>query len=250
VVEHNLAIEYCDYAAVLGGEFCMSTYRYAGKPMFRLPVPTIRDYALDPNKDYDAVRRNFLWLGSFGFVHKGLDLTLEAFAALPQLRLSVCGRLDVERDFVAFYHREVYETPNINAVGWVDVAGSQFSELAGHSLAVVFPSCSESESCSVLTCMQAGLIPVVTREAGIDVQDFGVLLTEPSVGAIREAVESLAALPGPKLREMSRRAWEYTREHHSPEAYTRAYRGMIAEILESRTGSVIRRQAPSATNAT
>jgi glycosyltransferase involved in cell wall biosynthesis len=239
IVEHNLAVEACDYAAVLGGEFCMSTYGYARKPMFRLPVPTIGNYTLDPDKDYDAARRSFLWLGSFGFVHKGLDLTLEAFYAAPQLQLSVCGRLDLEQDFAAFYRRELYEAPNIHAVGWVDVAGPQFLGLAARSLAVVFPSCSESESCSVLTCMRAGLIPVVTREAGIDVRDFGVLLPEPSVEAIREAVEELSALPAARLREMSRRAWEYTRENHSPEAYSRAYRAMLDYILQARSAASV-----------
>ncbi len=193
IVEHNLAIEYCDYAAVLGGEFCTGTYRYAGKPMFRLPVPTVRTYPLDPVKNFDACRKHFLWVGSFGFVHKGLDLTLEAFAQMPNLHLSICGRLDWEQEFVRLYHSELYETPNIHPVGWVDVAGEQFLNITNQCVAVVFPSCAESESCSVLTCMQAGLIPVVTREAGIDVQDFGVLLKDATVGEIREAVESLAS---------------------------------------------------------
>ncbi|MGA9033492.1 MAG: glycosyltransferase [Sulfuricaulis sp.] len=235
VVEHNLAIEYCDYAAVLGGEFCMDTYRYAGKPMFRLPVPIMRTYPLNPDKNFDACRNHFLWFGSFGFVHKGLDLTLEAFAQTPHLELTVCGRLDWEKDFTRNYHTELYETSNIYPLGWVDVAGSQFLELADRCIAVVFPSCSESESCSVLTCMQAGLIPVVTREAGIDVQDFGILLKDASIGEIQDAVESLAKLPASQLKEMSRKAWEYTRENHSAEKYTRDYQSMLAQILASRS---------------
>ena len=234
VVEHNLAVEHCDYAAVLGGDFCMDTYRYAGKPMFRLPVPTSRTYALDPTKNYDQCRNRFLWLGSSGLVHKGLDLTLEAFAQTPDLHLSVCGRLDWERHFVQLYHAELHETPNIRAVGWVDVDGSRFLDIANNTLAVVFPSCAESESCSVLTCMQAGLIPVVPREAGIDVQDFGVLLPDASVDSIRNAVESLARTPGPALQAMSLKAWEYAREHHTAEKYTQAYERMIKRILEAR----------------
>jgi len=234
IVEHNRAIEYCDYAAVLGGEFCMATYRYAGKPMFRLPVPTMCTYPLNPDKDFEACRNRFLWFGSFGFVHKGLDLTLEAFAQTPHLELTICGRFDREKDFTRIYHTELYETSNIHPEGWVDVAGSQFLDLADQCIAVVFPSCSESESCSVLTCMQAGLIPVVTREAGIDVQDFGILLKDASVGAIQGAVERLAKLPASHLKEMSRKAWEYTRDHHSAEKYTRDYRAMIANIQTSR----------------
>jgi len=238
VVEHNLAIEYCDYAAVLGGEFCMDTYRYAGKPMFRLPVPTMRTYPLNPDKNFEACRNHFLWLGSFGFVHKGLDLTLEAFAQTPSLELTVCGRLDKEADFARIYHTELYETSNIHPMGWVDVAGSQFLDLADRCIAVVFPSCAESESCSVLTCMQAGLIPVVTREAGIDVQDFGILLKDASVGEIQDAVAHLAKLPASQLQEMSRKAWEYTRDNHSAEKYTRDYQVMITSIQTRRDVTV------------
>jgi hypothetical protein len=234
IVEHNLAIEYCDYAAVLGGEFCMGTYRYAGKPMFRLPVPTVRTYPLDAAKNYDTSRKHFVWLGSSGFVHKGLDLTLEAFAQTPDLHLSVCGRLDREREFVRLYHSELYETPNIHPIGWVDVSGEQFLNIINQCVAVVFPSCAESESCSVLNCMQAGLIPVVTREAGIDVQDFGVLLKDATVGEIREAVERLASMPAARLKEMSCKAWGYAREFHSSEKYTQAYREMITQILKER----------------
>lgn len=234
VVEDNLAIEHCDYAAVLGGEFCIGTYRYAGKPIFRLPVPTSRTYPLDPSKDFEACRNQFLWLGSTGFVHKGLDLTLEAFAQAPGLHLSVCGNFDLEQDFIRLYHAELYETPRIHPVGWVDVAGKQFVGITNQCLAVVFPSCSESESCSVLTCMQAGLIPVVTREAGIDVGDFGVILKDASVGEIREAVEQLSRLSASRLQEMSHKAWKYAHENHTAEKYTQAYRGMISSILEAR----------------
>jgi glycosyltransferase involved in cell wall biosynthesis len=234
VVEHNLAIEHCDYAAVLGGEFCMSTYRYAGKPMYRLPVPTVHTYPLDPDKDFQVCRKQFLWLASFGFVHKGLDVTLEAFAQRANLRLTVCGRFDLEREFLRLYRTELYESSNVDPVGWVDVGGPQFLDITNRCAAVVFPSCSESESCSVLTCMQAGLIPVVTREAGIDVQDFGVLLKDASVEEIRQAAERVASLPASRLREMSRKAWEYTRGHHTAEKYTEAYRAMITDILEAR----------------
>jgi hypothetical protein len=234
VVEHNLAIEYCDYASVLGGKFCMDTYRYAGKPMFRLPVPTIRTYPLNQDKNFEACRNHFIWLGSVGLVHKGLDLTLEAFAQTPNLELTVCGRLDWEKDFTRVYHSELYETSNIHPMGWVDVAGPQFLDLADRCIAVVFPSCSESESCSVLTCMQAGLIPIVTYEAGIDVQDFGILLKDASVGEIQGAIERLAKLPASHLKEMSRKAWEYTRDNHDPDRYVETYRAMISQILKAR----------------
>ncbi len=42
----------------------------------------------------------------------------------------------------------------------------------------IFPSCSEGQSGSVLTTMSLGLIPIVTKEVGIDVFDKGFLIND------------------------------------------------------------------------
>ena len=38
-------------------------------------------------KDFEVCRPHFMWLGSRGFVHKGLDVVLEAFSEMPELAL-------------------------------------------------------------------------------------------------------------------------------------------------------------------
>jgi hypothetical protein len=92
MIEPNWAIEHADIGTVLGNDFTMDTYRYAGKPLFRIPisVPETYDWAMD--KDIEAARHRYLWFGSNGFVHKGLDLVLDAFAGMPDKQLVVCGR--------------------------------------------------------------------------------------------------------------------------------------------------------------
>ena len=64
-------------------------------------------------KDFDRCRNSFLWFGSNALVHKGLDRVLEAFAEMPEYHLTVCGPIHEERDFLATYHRELFDTPNI-----------------------------------------------------------------------------------------------------------------------------------------
>jgi glycosyltransferase involved in cell wall biosynthesis len=233
LVEHNRAIEVADYAAVLGNTITQDTYRYASKPLFEIPVPASLDYPWNVEKDFKACRNHFLWFGSGSLLHKGLDLTLEAFAETPQVHLTVCGPLDSETEFCRAYQRELHEIPNIQAPGWLDVTGADFRRIVDSSLAVVYPSCAEGQAGSVINAMRAGLIPVVTRETGIDVQDFGVVLEDASVDGVREAVTRLAGLPHSRLREMSQKAWLYTHEHHSLEAYSRAYRAMLEQILSA-----------------
>ena len=178
VIEHNYAVEHADYLTMLGNQFTQSTYSFAGKPVFPLPVPTPNTFAPRKDKDFTACRKRFLWLGSGGLVHKGLDLVLEVFRETPEYQLMVCGPLDApsEKEFVQAFRRELYETPNIQAIGWVDVGSEQFEKIANSCAALIYPSCSEGQAGSVITCLQAGVIPLISYESGVDVDGFGTIL--------------------------------------------------------------------------
>jgi glycosyltransferase involved in cell wall biosynthesis len=227
----NLGIEHCDCATVIGNEHTMATYAYAHKPMFPVGVSSMVSMEWQADKDFDGVRNNFLWLGSTGMVTKGLDLVLEAFAGLPDYHLAVCGPVEEEYDFARAYRRELHETPNIHLEGWTDVRSERFAGLARHSIGLVFPSCSEGQAGSVINCMSAGLIPILSRQSGVDVDDFGFLLRDCTVDEIRAAVITLSSLSADRLRCMSRAAWKRTVENHSREAWTLNYRRVAREIL-------------------
>lgn len=231
VIEPNQAIERADVGAVLGNRrFTLSTYAYAGKPLYPLPVVTdlSRPWV---ERDYADARHRFLWLGSGGLVHKGLDVTLEAFCRLPALELSVCGPLADEPEFCRQYARELYGQPNVQAIGWVDVASAAFTTLAQRAVAFVYPSCAEGQAGSAIIALHAGLIPLVSRETGVDVDDFGIVLDDCQPQALADAAEYLAGLPAAELRRRSRAAWEYAQARHTPAAYRAAYDRMLAEIL-------------------
>lgn len=234
IVEPNRAIERADYGALLGGDFLEETYAYAGKPLFRLPIPAMATYPSPVAKDFASCRRRFLWFGSKGFVHKGLDLVLEAFAEMPEAELLVCGPIADEPQFVNLYRRELYELPNIRTLGWIDVTSPRFLEITQSCIALVFPSCSESASASSITCMHAGLIPMLTREAGVPFGDYGSVLTDPSIDGIRQAIADLIAMPTQELKRRAVAAWDYARSHHTREQYRLAYHRMIERILRDR----------------
>ncbi len=231
VIEHNRAIECADYGVVLGNAFVVGTYSFAGKPLFALPVPATVAHPSPAGKNLDACRNSFLWFGSSGLVHKGLDLVLEAFAGMPDMKLTVCGPISSDHDFERLYHTELYHTPNIRTAGWVDVSSSEFRDIVRNCVAVIFPSCAEAQTSSVINCMRAGLIPVVTRETGIPVGDFGVTLESASVEEIRGAVQRLAALTSEELHLRAQRTWDYAAAHHSHEAYREAYGQIIQKII-------------------
>jgi hypothetical protein len=139
-VSPNWAIEHADCATILGNKFTSDTYRYANKPLYRVPYSSPITYPWNDAKDFDACRKRFLWLGSGGLVHKGLDLVLEAFAGMPDHHLTVCGPIDAEPDFARAYQRELRETPNITTIGWIDTAGADFARIIASTLGFVYPS--------------------------------------------------------------------------------------------------------------
>jgi glycosyltransferase involved in cell wall biosynthesis len=231
LIEHNRAIECADYGVVFGSEFVIGTYSFAGKPLFAIPVPATVTHPSPAGKNMDACRNSFLWFGSSGLVHKGLDLVLEAFAGMPDMKLTVCGPISSDHAFGQLYRTELYHTPHIRTAGWVDSSGSEFRDIVRSCVAVIFPSCAEAQAGSVINCMRAGLIPMVTRETGIPVGDFGVTLENASVEEIRRAVRRLVALTSEELQLRAQRAWDYAAAHHSHEAYREAYGQIVQKII-------------------
>ncbi|MBA3325061.1 MAG: glycosyltransferase [Rhodobacteraceae bacterium] len=228
-IERNRAIETADYALMPGNDFVYDTFAFAGTPVFEIVNPAIALGPWPKTKNHDACRRRFLWLGSRGLAHKGLGRTLEAFAGLSDHHLTVCGPLGDEPAFFEAYRRELRQCPNIRAQGWIDLTGQPFDDLAGATLALILPSCAEAQAGAVINCMAAGMIPMVSRQVGMDVDpEFGVLLEDDTPRGIREAARALADRPAGELRDMARRAWEIAHERHSIERY----KTLVGDILE------------------
>ncbi len=227
----NLAIEHADCATMLGNDFTASTYRYANKPTYPIPISTPFLYPPPDGKDFSGCRRRFLWFGNDGFVHKGLDLVLEAFTELRGYDLTVCGPIQQEKDFEHAYYKELYQTPNIHTVGWVDIASSEFLEIVNNSIGLIYPSCSEGQCGAVVTCLHAGLIPIISYQSGVDVHDFGVILKTCSIEELKDSIKNTSNLPIDTLRSMARSAWDFARANHTRERFAQEYRKAIANIL-------------------
>jgi glycosyltransferase involved in cell wall biosynthesis len=232
-VEPNWAIEFADYATIKGNKSTLSTYSYAQKPSFLTPNPTCRTYAWMEDKDYQACRNSFLWFGSEGMVHKGLDLVLEVFTETPEFHLTVCGPLEAEEDFLIAYKKELFKTPNIHTKGWVDIDSPEFTEIRMKCIGLVYPSCAEGQAGSVVTCLQAGLIPIISYESGVNVNDFGFILKTCSKNEIKVLIKMVSNLSADELRLRSRKSWEFARANHTRERFSEEYRKIIEKIINN-----------------
>jgi glycosyltransferase involved in cell wall biosynthesis len=227
----NLGIEHADCATTCGNEFTISTFRYANKPIYRLPVPVSVSCPWPTGKSFEACRKRFFWFASYGMVHKGLDLVLEAFAKMPGFHLTVCGPVEKEPAFVQAYRKELYHTPNIQTIGWLNTDSEQFRTLTETCVAHVYTSCSEGGGACVLETMHMGLIPLVSYETSVDVHDFGVMLKSASIEDIQDGVRIIAEMPAVELERRARKAWGFARENHTRNKFAEAYRKTVETII-------------------
>lgn len=229
--KYAVAVEYADCITV-PSEFCIQTFGYANKPFYLVPYPAEFVYPWADAKNFESCRSRFLWLGSSGMVHKGLDLVLEAFAGMPEYHLTVCGPVANEKDFERVYDQELYHTSNIHTIGWIDISSPEFINLADQCVGLVYPSCSEGSAGSVITCLHAGLIPIISRESGVDVsKEVNAVLEDCSIEAIQAAVRQLSGCSIEELERKSRNAWEFARANHTLENFEKQYGKMVEKIM-------------------
>ena len=240
VVRRNLdkseLIRYFNAMACIGNEVTAATYRpfYEGKIYCFNGHGYDQWMGLPEGKDFAESRRNFLFFGSSGQVLFGLDLLLEVFASRPNLRLYVCGPFEKEEQFVTCYRKELYETENIVPVGWVTVGSPEYFELTRRCGMLIIPICSGAFPGSVAVCTGNGLIPVLTREAGVDTGDFGVTLPSYRLEDIASAVDWISSQPPSRHEVMTLKAMDAARRDFSQAAFSKRFRQILTEVTSIR----------------
>jgi len=202
-VSEEFAVHDADGIICLGNRFAAQSYDHLP---FCICINNgvYRDDHYDrTTKDFEAAGRHFLYFGSAGNVHKGLDLLIEAFMQLDA-HLWCAG--NIEPDFYKVYADELSGHPNIHFVNpekMVPLRSPLFYQLMNRCNCVILPSCAEGSCGGVIECMNQGLIPIVSRGATIDVDGFGVMLRNDSVEEIVRVVREVMEKPAKWHREHS-----------------------------------------------
>jgi glycosyltransferase involved in cell wall biosynthesis len=184
-------------------------------------------------RDWNSANRNFLFYAGRLQIVRGLDLLLEIFPRHPELHLYICSGFKHEEDFCRCYRKELFETSNIHPVGLVSKRERRFFEIVQRCGFVILPSCSDCQPGSVIEGMHAGLIPLVTRETGLDVEEAGVVLKGDSEKEIEEAILNIAAQDKSWLVEGSRKSHELAAEKYSEAVFVARWRNIAQELAAS-----------------
>ncbi|MCG2686985.1 glycosyltransferase, partial [Candidatus Parcubacteria bacterium] len=177
--------------------------------------------------------KNFLFLNSSGQVLKGLDLLLEVFSKNKELNLYVCSNFANEKDFCELYKKELFETPNIHPVGFIDINSFKFMEIASKCSYIISPSCSEGMSGSILTGMSAGLIPITSKENGIDSSDV-FMLQDIKINTISNAINNFSGMNMKWITEQSKKAMRIAKEKYSNKNFYNSIKLALKETLSEK----------------
>jgi glycosyltransferase involved in cell wall biosynthesis len=223
-----------DGIIALGNEVCANSYRkYFNGSVYSLPAPfykTIDAETIIKQKTEES-KKHYLWFGSSGLVHKGLDLCLEYFAKNQDLYLHVCGPIENESNFVTTYNKELFKTPNIQVYGFVDIASSEFENILSKCSFTIFPSCSEGGSPSTLTVVgNGGLVPVITKETTIETGSE-IWIDALNYEKINKAIRYSQNLSFEEIKELQYKNIDFVKNNHTQEIYYEQLMKNIQNIL-------------------
>jgi glycosyltransferase involved in cell wall biosynthesis len=226
--------EIADYTTYFGGNFQRDLFTHPGKTY---PLNLSSAFiAAFKEKEIKNSRHNFLWLGSRGFIHKGLDIVLEAFKQARNFNLHICANLEAEPEFYAWYKKEFSSCANITYHGWKNLNDLKFQALAENCIATVYCSAAEGGAGAVVQAMQFGCIPVVNNSTALRGQHTGFHLkgeiSLQLISSITEILETIAGMSEKDLYEKSAAVRAYANKNHSKNAYSSSFSQFI-DLIEN-----------------
>ena len=226
----TLSTTFSDYLIVIGNDWTASTYKiFTDKPVLPINATAlVNKNSVNTQRNLSNARKNFLWFGSAGLVHKGLDLCLEYFANHSEYTLHICGPQDPEFFRVM---QDLLQKPNIVYHGFVDVTSDKFIEITSRCLFAILPSCSEGQATALLTAMGAGLIPVGSSYTGINIEQLGYLIDRLDVEAIDNTIKIAQLQTDEKLQEQIAFAMAYIQNNHTLDQFKNNLAEQLAKCL-------------------
>jgi len=199
-VDFSQCISNADAIFCVGNSFAINSFAQFNIPVHQI-YPSTRPESR-PISNQRKSSKNFTYFGGNGAIVKGLDLLVEVFSENPDLNLYICS--PYEQEFFDIYGEIIKRSNNIHWEGFVHVGSEQFNRISSICSFVILPSCSEGIATSVAACMRRGMIPIVTPESGIDIEDFGLSITSISVDDIENLVRTASLFDTGEIFSRSR----------------------------------------------
>ena len=219
-----------DHLIVTGNQFTKNSYNGLNTNTTHMPVPFISS-TLDVKSNIKS-NKGFLWFGGAGAIFKGLDLVIDAIDECSEdIKLDICGPIKEEKDFMNYYDASINKNKNINFHGMLDVNSREMQLLVEQNSFVILPSCSEGGASSVLTCMNLGLIPIVTKECSINLDGFGIKIEGFSKEHVLESIITALSMTDEDINNQRLLIKSFLKDNHSSEAIEAKFTSILKNII-------------------
>lgn len=216
------------YRQFLAEESCGGRYNRLPAFYFKVAEPA-------KEKDFSLCRRNILWFGSSGMLHKGLDIAIDFVVAHPEFTLHICGSSRQESAFWEHYMPVIKANGNIVMHGFVNIGSQEFVNILSQCGVLLNPSVSEGGAVAVLNVLGNGaLLPVCSRATGIDIDGYGTIVDEMTYDAFEQALIDVDKLP---LKEFGQRAWDAYKDisvNYTVEKYEENMYNLLKGIIDGK----------------
>ena len=228
----DMSLAIADLSLLVGNSVTLSTYPgWAQKRMKTVRMPTS---FIEHRKRHVARSQTFLYFSSARNVCKGLDLVLDVFSLHPEWMLNVVGPVEsTEQDFLLAYP-DLHNRKNIRMHGSLRPSSDKFSRILDESDALLFPSCAEGASSSVLTCCRAGIYPIISRNSGVDLPDgCGTWIETLDVAGVESAIRVFLAKDENDVIREADAISSFIRERHSRDAFTKEMTRILKTLTDA-----------------
>ena len=227
--------EYADLITIFGNKYQINSfskkYRYKIRKIF---LSTTQENIDISNKKYSQIKKNFLWFGGSGWIHKGLDIVIEYFLKHPELKLHIIGKN--EKGIYTIYNDSLFESKNIIFHGFLDVYSTEFKYILNKCISLVYPSVSEGCSGAVIQCMHHGLIPIITNATGLE-EDAPIWEIKSSevcdiFDEIDYYVKKIINEDTENLKKLSEKVYKYVNNYHTKQNFSESLGDVFNEFIK------------------
>ena len=204
--------------------------KYRWLPAFYFPT-----IATLPKKDFAQCRKNILWFGSSGMLHKGLDIAIDFALAHSGYTLHICGGSRQESAFWDYYMPKIKECKNIHLHGFVDIESEKYAQILSECGILLNPSISEGGAVSVLNVLGNGaLLPVYSEATGIALSEVGVCVPDVTYRDFENALLKLESMPDEEFEQKALAAHQLVKDNYTIEKYEEHMHALLKAIIEKK----------------
>ncbi len=179
------------------------------------------------HKNHAATKKHFLWLGSYGAIHKGLDLLLDVFEKRDDIILHIAGLSEEDKQLLKPKNRA-----NIIDHSYINIKTDTFLRVVEACTYIILPSCSEAFSTSVTTGMRHGLIPIVMRDTGFNrMGDIGIFLKDYNIPYLNDKLTELSNESSENLKLRSKKVFDFATENFLLPTFEGNFKSIMNTIL-------------------